>query len=220
MSKLNKVLDSETYEHESFGQIRFSRVNGYANFYGSELPQQNYISLEISTSKCEKSLTQEWYFPQQQIMRLRMSAGQFSELITSMNYGSGVPCTFERLNGKAVEEYTNEEPRKEFVHRAFREKMQKFSETLNEKKVKASEIIKKKNLNKSDVETLSNMLSSIFMEVECNIPYFTECFQETMDKVVSEAKIEVENAILHKVTIAGLEKLHEENNLLGDGKSE
>jgi hypothetical protein len=64
------------------------------------------------------------------------------------------------------------------------------------------------------------MLSSIFMEVEMNIPYFTECFQETMDKVVSEAKIEVENAILHKVTIAGLEKLHEENNLLGDGKSE
>jgi hypothetical protein len=41
-----------------------------------------------------------------------------------------------------------------------------------------------------------------------------------MDKVVEEAKIEVENAILHKVTIAGLEKLHEQNNLLGDGKSE
>jgi hypothetical protein len=220
MSKLNEVLNSETYEHESFGQIRFSRVNGYANFYGSELPQQNYICLEISTSKCEKSLTQEWYFPQQKIMRLRMSAGQFSELITSMNYGSGVPCTFERLNGKVVEEYTNEEPRKEFVHRVFREKMQKFSETLNEKKVKAKEIIQKKNFNKSDVETLSNMLSSIFMEVEMNIPYFTECFQETMDKVVSEAKIEVENAILHKITLAGLEKLHEENNLLGNGKSE
>lgn len=219
MSKKN-YLDSETFEHESFGQIRFSRVNGYANFYGSELPQQNYISLEISTSKCEKTLTQEWYFPNQQVMRLRMSAGQFSELITSMNYGSGVPCTFERLNGKKVEEYPIDETRKEFVHRAFKDRMKEFSNTLISNKEKAREIISKKTLNKSDIETLSDMLGKIFQEVEMNIPYFTECFQETMDKVVEEAKIEVENAILHKVTIAGLEKLHEQNNLLGDGKSE
>lgn len=217
---LNKALESETFEHESFGQIRFSRVNGYANFYGSELPQQNYISLEISTSKCEKSLTQEWYFPQQQIMRLRMSAGQFSELITSMNYGSAVPCTFERINGKKVEDIPTDESRKEFVHRAFRDRMRKFSEKLNSEKEKAREIINKKSINKSDAKILNDMLSDIFIEVEMNIPYFTECFQETMDKVVNEAKIEVENAILHKVTIAGLEKLHEENNLLGDGKSE
>ena len=186
MSK--KFLDSESFEHESFGQIRFSRVNGYANFYGSELPQQNYISLEISTSKCEKSLTQEWYFPQQQIMRLRMSAGQFSELITSMNYGSGVPCTFERINGKKVEDIPVDESRKEFVHRAFKDRMKEFSDTLISDKEKAREIINKKNLNKSDVETLSNMLGKIFQEVEMNIPYFTECFQETMDKVVEEAK--------------------------------
>jgi hypothetical protein len=217
---LNKALESETFEHESFGQIRFSRVNGYANFYGSELPQQNYISLEISTSKCEKTLTQEWYFPNQEVMRLRMSAGQFSELITSMNYGSGVPCTFERVNGKKVEDIPVDETRKEFVHRAFKDRMKEFSNTLISNKEKAREIINKKNLNKSDVETLSNMLGKIFQEVEMNIPYFTECFQETMDKVVEEAKIEVENAILHKVTIAGLEKLHEQNNLLGDGKSE
>jgi hypothetical protein len=217
---LNKALESETFEHESFGQIRFSRVNGYANFYGSELPQQNYISLEISTSKCEKTLTQEWYFPNQEVMRLRMSAGQFSELITSMNYGSGVPCTFERVNGKKVEDIPVDETRKELVHRAFKDRMKEFSNTLISNKEKAREIINKKNLNKSDVETLSNMLGKIFQEVEMNIPYFTECFQETMDKVVEEAKIEVENAILHKVTIAGLEKLHEQNNLLGDGKSE
>lgn len=218
--KLNKILDSETYQHESYGQIRFSRVNGQANFYGSELEQRNYISLEIHSSKCEKSLTQEWYFPERLLVRLRMSAGQFSELITSMNYGSGVPCTIERMNGQKVEDLPIEENRKEFVHRAFKEKMEAFAETLKSDSHKAQEIISKKNLNKSDVETLTKMISSIFTQVRMNIPFFTECFQETMDTVVKEAKIEVENAILHKITSAGLEKLHEENKILENGKSE
>ena len=51
-------------------------------------------------------------------------------------------------------------------------------------------------------------------EVESNIPFFAKCFQETMDKVVFEAKTEVENAIQHKINVIGLNALHEQNKLL------
>ena len=53
----------------------------------------------------------------------------------------------------------------------------------------------------------------ITQEVTMNIPYFAKCFQETMDNVVFEAKLEVENAILHKVTSLGLNALHEQKKI-------
>jgi hypothetical protein len=57
------------------------------------------------------------------------------------------------------------------------------------------------------------------MEIEKNIPFFATCFQETMDKVVHEAKLEVENAIQHKISALGLNALHEQNKLLSDGNN-
>ena len=49
-----------------------------------------------------------------------------------------------------------------------------------------------------------------FTELTNNIPYFLKCFQEDMDKIVFEAKLEVENAILHKIQSVGFNILQEQ----------
>ena len=51
-------------------------------------------------------------------------------------------------------------------------------------------------------------------EVSDNMPFFAECFQEVMDEVVLEAKLEVENDIQHKISTLGLEALYDQNKLL------
>lgn len=81
-------------------------------------------------------------------------------------------------------------------------------------KNKAKELVKKKTLSKDDVASLSLHLDWLTTEISNNIPFFMECFQETMDKVVNEAKCEIESAIQHKVTMLGLAELHKQNNLL------
>ena len=87
-------MEHESLSHESFGQIQFNRSNANGtHFYGSELPQDHYISMEVHHSEIHRELTQDRYYNRGEILRIRMSSGQFAEMLTSMNCVSGVPCT-------------------------------------------------------------------------------------------------------------------------------
>lgn len=207
--------EEEVLIHPSFGQIQFSRINSTGNrFYGSELPQEHYIEMRLYNSEIIRTLTSDRYHNTNTLVEVRMTANQFAELITSMNYGSGIPCTIETLPGQRVEQLPAMESQKEFIHRKFQERMKAFAAKIADNRKMAKAIIAKKTLSKSDQDALNWQLDWIVQETSQNIPFFAECFQEQMDKVVVEAKSEVENAILHKITTLGLERLHEQNKLL------
>ena len=207
----------ERISHPSFGMLRFSRVNGRSPyFFGSELPQDHFVTMEVLPGEVEKELTRDWYYAKNRpIISVRMTSNQFAEVITSLNIGSGVPVTIEYKDGVKVEQMENKpETSKEFTHRKFQDRMKEFAQTLNGYKKTSEEIIKKKTLSKEDQSKLNNIISHAIQEISSNIPFFLECFQENMDKVVLEAKTEVESAILHKITTLGLAQLHEEQKLL------
>lgn len=208
--------NEQVLKHPSFGQIHFSRVNGRADFYGSELEQDHYISMEIKTSEVRRELSKDWYFANKLLARIRMTSGQFSEMITSLNVGGGACCTIEYINGEQVEKLPKQESRKDYVHTEFENRMKSFADEIRKQRDEAAELVKKKTLSKDDMHKLQHHLSWLTGEIERNIPFFMKCFQETMDKVVFEAKLEVENAIQHKVTSLGLEALHNEQKLLTD----
>lgn len=208
-------MEKERSAHPAWAQINFSRISSNcANFYGSELEQDHYISMEIKSSEMERSLTDDYYYTKENIVKLRMSSGQFSELITSMNRGDGVCCTLEYVNGKKIQELEKPESRKEFIHRKFDDRMKEFSERLIKTQKRAKELTAKKTLSKADQHELNLAIEFLTQEIASNIPFFAKCFQETMDEVVFEAKTEVENAIQHKVNVLGLEALHNQNKLL------
>ncbi len=207
-------MEKESHTHPSFGQLYFGRTNGNGTqFYGSELSQDHYITMELSESEVHRELSKDWYFARNLLARVRMSSGQFAEMITSLNNGSGVCCTIEYLKEK-IPDLPKQESRKEFVHRKFEDRMKTFANSIRENQQKAKEIVKKKTLNKQDIHDLTHQLEWLTGEVERNIPFFAKCFQETMDEVVHEAKTEVENAIQHKINTLGLNALHEQQNLL------
>ena len=215
-------MEKESHKHESFGQISFSRIqcSRPVKFYGSELDQNNYIQMTLQESEIDRSLSRDWYHTCGKILaQVRMSSAQFAEMITSLNNGSGVPCTVEMINGKPIESLPTQESRKEFVHRKFEDRMKEFASSIREKQNKAKEIVKKKTLSKQDIYDLTHHLEWLTTEVENNIPFFSKCFQENMDEVVFEAKTEVENAIQHKISTLGLAELHkQQNNLLTNGE--
>lgn len=213
-------MEKETRRtHPSYGKIAFTRTNSTGTeFFGSELKQDNYVSLEIHNAEVVRDLSCDRYYPDGPVLvRVRMSSAQFAELITSMNVGSGVCCTIERLAGKKVEEYQPQESRKEFVHNEFKQRMKQFSNQLTQKQKEAKDLINKKTLSKEDMRLLNNYIEWLTQEISSNIPYFAERFQETMDTVVHEAKLELENALQHKISVLGLNELHNQNKLLSDG---
>lgn len=212
-------METEIIKHPAYGLIRFSRVNGHKIFYGSELEQDNYIELEVKGSVLERTLDNERFGEdyKNNIVRLRMTAGQFSELITSMNISSGVPCTLEYVKGEKVKDLNKIESRKEFIHSKFKERMKEFSDTIKLRQLETIEIVKKKTLSKTDIDKLTHNLEYLTTEISSNIPFFLKCFQEDMDKVVFEAKLEVENAILHKIQSVGFNVLQEQHKQLENG---
>lgn len=212
--------EREREAHPSYGLMGFSRINSTGTrFFGSELEQGNYIQMKLYEAEVEHSLTQDYYFPSKYapIVEVRMSTGQFAEMITSMNTGDGIPCTIETFNRRKVASLPSNENRKEFVHRKFEDRMKAFARTIKETQLKAKDIVKKKTLSKDDVHNLMQHLEWLTAEVTNNIPFFAKCFQETMDEVVYEAKLEVENAIQHKINVMGVAAIQSEMNqrLLG-----
>ena len=210
-------MEKEIIKHPAYGLIKFSRVNGSRNFYGSELEQNNYIELEVKGSYLERTLDYENFCEdcKNNILRLRMTAGQFSELITSMNRSPGVPCTLEYINNKEVPKLEKIQSRKELIHSKFKERMLEFSSKIKKNQLEAISIVKKKTLSKNDINQLQHNLEYLTTEINNNIPYFLECFQEDMDKIVFEAKLEIENAILHKIQSVGLNVLQEQQKQIG-----
>lgn len=208
-------MEKEIIKHESFWKISFNRTTGgWYRFYWSELQQDNFITMSVSTAETHKNLTSEYHYPNDQLIQIRMTSGQFSELITSLNTWSWVPCTIERFNWKWVESLPEIENKKEFVHRKFWDRMKEFSKRIESNKNQAIEIIKKKTLSKDDISKLITNLDFLEQEITQNIPFFTKQFQEVTDEVVYEAKLEVENAIQHRISVLWLEALHEKNQLL------
>lgn len=212
--------EEEFIKHPSFGQLYFGRVNGNGtDFYGSELNQDHFIVMEVTESEIKRELSRDWYYAGgKTLIRVRMSSGQFAEAITSLNQGGGVPCTVEMVDGQRRDKFPGNESRKEFVHRKFEDRMKEFGDTIREKQKDAKELVKKKTLSKQDIHDLTHHLEWLTTEVERNIPFFAKCFQENMDEVVHEAKLEVENAIQHKISVLGLNALHEQNKLLTNGQ--
>jgi len=208
--------EEERFKHPSFGQISFSRISSTgASFYGSELTQDHYMVMRVKQSEIQRTLTADRYYATGvPLIEVRMSSNQFAEMLTSMNRGDGVPCTIEIADRKKVEDLPHQESRKEFIHRKFEDRMRDFAVTLKEKQKRVKELSAKKTLSKADQQELNFTVEWLTQEVAMNIPFFAKCFQETMDTVVNEAKAEVENAIMHKVTALGLEALHEQNKLL------
>lgn len=210
--------ETEKIEHPAFGQICFSRVqsNGTA-FYGSQVKQQHYIMMEVRESFLNRTLSRDWYFPDKTILRLRMTSNQFAEMITSLNHGSGVPCTLEYLKCEKIESFDGEqETKNRATHRQFKERLEQFADTLKGQQTKAKDLVKKKTLSKQDQHDLLHHLEWMTGEIERNMPYFMECFQETMDDVIIEAKTEAENAIQHKLTSLGLGEV--KKLMLGEGE--
>ena len=200
--------EEKEFKHPSFGMLGFSRVNGNSGYlFGTNVQPDNYIEMRLYTGRMKRDDIEDNFYPDDNILTVKMSPVQFSELITSMNYARGVPCTITSFNGKKVEQAKNIENRKTFSARSFNDKMSKFADSINKNMTTAEKLIAKKNLSKKDQEELRMMLYGIQKELTSNIPFFRQMFQEEMDKIVVDAKAEIDAAMQHAVTKAGIKAL-------------
>lgn len=207
--------DTQEIKHASFGQIRFSRCQGKGRFYGSDLNHNHYIQFEIKGSTLLRDLGWERYSSAGNplLFRGRMTANQFSEMITSMNH-EGIPCTIEFNNGE-VEKLPEIESVHKFNHKKFSKRVDDrldLTDGIN----KVEKLLQKQRLNKDEKKEISGILKSVKQELESNIPFFKKEIENQINKKVVEAKVEIENALNYKIESLGLKAYNEEQKQLNN----
>lgn len=144
------------------------------------------------------------------MLELDLSAAQFAELLTSMNVGSGVPCTLRYADGKRKENPPEEKLEAEQVRHDFKDKTEQVARKMDASVKKIGELLAKKNLGQKDREEIQNLLGLIVQDVRSNLPFWLRSFNEATEKMTVAAKAEVDAFMTHAVMLAGIKALTED----------
>ena len=81
------------------------------------------------------------------------------------------------------------------------EKMHTLNQKLNTLTADTKDILQnKKTINKGDRETILHQMAMLQQEIHANMPFIAKMFNESFDKVVTEAKAEVEAFTQNKLS--------------------
>ena len=188
------VLENKPEVHESYGLLAISRVTGTPrSLFGSTIRHGDTITLTISEGKVYRDFQRNRYMEGKELIKVEMSQSQFAEAITTMNVGSGVPVTLQHVLGSRKAE----PPSVDFKERAkneLKKEMDVLAERIAELAKDAKEILTRKGgpINAAEKKKILDDLMHLKQEVESNIPFAHECFQEAVDETVVQAKAEVD----------------------------
>jgi hypothetical protein len=205
------TFDDRTEErHPAYGLVSFSRVSGGSGkLFGSSVDNLNFIRLRVCRAVRYHDLSHDWYSSAggRDLIEVDLSAAQFATLLTTMNVGEGTPCTIRYLDGKKVDDLPPEKMEAHRIQDGFKEQMQEMTKELDAQRTQLNAILDKKNVNMGDREQIRSAVDRIFMEIKQNIPFVLEQFNESAEKIVTQAKTEVDAFVTTMVHRTGLEAL-------------
>jgi hypothetical protein len=193
-------------KHESFGLIGISRFSGGGSqFFGSDLIHDGGIVITIKKAEKERKHNSETYYGYENIIRVELSGSQFVDAITSGMNTQGVPCTIKRINGKNIPQVDHVTDKKEQFSNDMKETHEEYFNRINN-------ILKMLDgdIGRKRAEEIKKELSILKSHIKTNTNFVMECFNENMEKTVTEAKHSVSNYIDNKINSLGIEGLKNE----------
>lgn len=202
--------------HESFAVIRGSRHSSRGTaLFGSSIQHNQSISITISTAEHNRSLNNDSIHNKKQIIEIEMSENQFAQFITTMNHGSGIPCTIRHINGKKMSDPPFQ-TKQELFEAEFQKDMDNYTIDLEKTLANTMAILEKPNIGKEDRKVILSNIQSLVRKLNDDMPFMRTQFREQMDGVVNEAKIQIEAFAENVIRNKGLEALAEKNPDLKD----
>jgi len=200
------MKDIKEEKHESYGIIDVSRFNSNSSeFFGSDLIQSGGVSITISGAKKETDLNSEWYFSQDEIIRVELSHNQFVDAITSGMNTSGVPCTIKHIKGNMIPQISHAADKKERFSGHMEDTHKEYFKRIDD-----IIILLEGNIGKKKQSEIKFELEVLKSHIKGNTNFVMTCFNEEMEKTVTEAKHSIANYIDHKVHSLGIEGMKEQ----------
>lgn len=201
--------DDKITEHPSFGAITVSRISGETYLFGSDAKHRNYVRVEINTADSRRNYSEDRHMARKQLVTIDMTFEQWAVFISSFGIGMGTPCTLRRIMGKQVEEVPEPEAFTSKFQDDLKETMKDATTELDAALVRLREALLpgNKTLGKKELGELLKNIEHAVMQVQSNIPFVEEQFNETMEKKIAKVLVEVEGTVAAALRDAGLDAL-------------
>lgn len=204
-----EITDKEIKKtHSAFGLVSFHRFSGNCKTFGSEINSNVGITLQIHEAEEVWHLHEKNYFARKLVAKVELSPHQFATLLTTMNMGSGVPCTIKYNNGE-VEDFIDSDTTHDLIQKDLKEDVSDLSISVKKLETEMKEILEKSTLSKANKKVLLGIVSQIRIAIDSNIPFILKQYREALDKMTSGAKAEVDAFVTNALTQLGMEKLGE-----------
>jgi hypothetical protein len=207
-------------EHESWALIQANRISGKSDdLFGTSIDHHNSIRLTISQAQECRDESYGHYMPTRQLIEVEMSAMQWAELMTSMNVGSGVPCTIRRLSGKAIEgqQHQTETLR---IQDEFEAKVSEHTAGIEQAMDAVIKKLDEAKLSAVKKKEITDALHKFYRLFGDTAPFMHKLFTEACEGTVTEAKAMVDAFVTHAIITKGLEALADDVQKRLSGPSE
>jgi len=188
--------------HPAFGMVQFIRSGGAGSgrkFFGSEIGSGGTtFTLQIVRGEQIWELSESRFFGSATpLIEVEMTAAQFVQLLTTMNQGSGVPCTLRRAHLNAgnpdivpgiIDDQTTHQLMQDDLKSSVSGVVAEMTALVDELKttLEDSSVPKKKK------EELVRKVEHVKMQVASNMPFLLTQYQWALDKQKSAHLAEVD----------------------------
>ena len=215
-------LENVHLEHKSFGLCAISRVSGHGlRLFGSDVTHDSWLELRVKQASFERHLNTDWYHAEDSIVEIRLSHSQFSEMVSNMNCGEGVPCTITDIGNERIEQAPFVDRRKQYS-KDFENDIVRVAQNMDELICAIDELKNKPTVSKKDKEALLSKAKGIRQDIASDMPFVKRQFDECLDNAVSDAKRNIEGHALNVALSAARKGLvtHDESSILIDKSKE
>ena len=200
-------------EHPSYGLINISRITGgtgAARLFGSPLAHHyGTIRISIGSAKWIHGLHHDRYYGslRGEHVEIEMSTAQFADMITSLNIGSGTPCTIRHVAGVQVPNPPEHATEAEHIRDSFEGSLDKYKAKARAYRKRIDDLTSKLSAKVRDEIRVA--LDVMEDQLGANVPFVVKQFQEATTRVTTAAKAEVEAFVSNTIRAAGLTAIAE-----------
>jgi hypothetical protein len=216
---------TEREKHPSQVQVSFSRVQSShpIPFYGSDIKVNNWIQLRIKTSVKRRDLSNDYFCADDTLLEIRLSPNQFSELLTTMNVGEGVPGTLTFHQNLDLPNGVVPMPAQENKTTIFKEEINLLGTDIMARMIELENTVTDLNITKTAKNAILERIRMVKQDITSNLPFILQQAKEQVDKIVTAGKSAVDafyTGIITRLGIAALQNQPRITLIENDDKNE
>ena len=193
------ALGGTITRHPAFGLVSVNRTHGTGTrLFASDLSHQEVITMSFHAAEeheLDGSIRQRRNRKSGTLLSVSLSPAQWATMITSFGMGDGVPCTLDTIRTEGFQRLPHighKESVRERYDRQIKEAAERQLVKINEKMADLAALVAKGKAGKRDLEEVYSGLANAIGHLPGNLAFSTELMQESMDKIVSAGKAELE----------------------------